>query len=99
MDDSDFPRTPDRPVKLLGTRVRYQRSVETSIGAHGPDFLGGSATQARFGHNLWLLPHRFPDVAHPGDRERLVEDFFSAANSIAFNTLADDVVSKLFSGP
>ena len=43
MDDSGFPRTPDRPVKLLGTRVRYQRSIETSIGARGPDFLGGSA--------------------------------------------------------
>ena len=42
MDDSGFPRTPDRPVKLLGTCVRYQ-SVETSIGACGPDFLGGSA--------------------------------------------------------
>ena len=36
--------TPDRPVKLLGTHVRYQRSVETTIDAHGPDFLGGSAT-------------------------------------------------------
>ena len=44
MDDSGFPWTPDRPVKLLGTRVRYQRSVETSIGTCGPDFLGGSAT-------------------------------------------------------
>ena len=30
--------------KLLGTCVRYLRSVETSIGARGPDFLGGSAT-------------------------------------------------------
>ena len=44
MDDLGFPRTPDRPVKLLGTRVRYQRSVETTIDARGPDFLGGSAT-------------------------------------------------------
>ena len=44
MDDSGFPRTPDRPVKLLGTCVRYLRSVETTIGARGPDFLGGSAT-------------------------------------------------------
>ena len=44
MDDSGFPRTPDRPVKLLGTRVRYQRSIETTIDARGPDFLGGSAT-------------------------------------------------------
>ena len=44
MDDLGFPRTPDRSVKLLGTRVRYSRSVETSIDARGPDFLGGSAT-------------------------------------------------------
>ena len=44
MDDSGFTRTPDRPVKLLGTHVRYQRSVETMIDAHGPDFLRGSAT-------------------------------------------------------
>ena len=44
VDDSGFPRTPDRPFKLLGTHVRYQRSVETTIGARGPDFLGDSAT-------------------------------------------------------
>ena len=44
VDDSGFLRTPDRPVKLLGTCVRYQRSVETTIDARGPDFLGGSAT-------------------------------------------------------
>ena len=44
VDDSGFPRTPDRLVKLLGTCVRYQRSVETTIDARGPNFLGGSAT-------------------------------------------------------
>ena len=44
MDDSGFSRTPDKPVKLLGTRVRYQRSIEIMIDAHGPNFLGGSAT-------------------------------------------------------
>ena len=44
MDDLGFSRTPDRPVKLLETHVRYQRSVETTINARGPDFLGGSAT-------------------------------------------------------
>ena len=44
VDDSGFLRTPDRPVKLLGTRVRYPRFVETTIGARGPDFSGGSAT-------------------------------------------------------
>ena len=46
VDDSGFPRTPDRPVELLGTRVRYPRSVKTTIGACGPDSLGGSATIA-----------------------------------------------------
>ena len=51
MDDSGFSRTPDIPVKLLGTCVHYLRSVETSIGAHGPDFLGGSATR------MFLLMH------------------------------------------
>ena len=58
-----------------------------------------AATQAHSGHNLRLLPHGFPDVAHPGEHKRLVEDFSSTANSIAFNTLTDDIVSKVFSGP
>ena len=44
VDDSGFPRTPDRPVELLGTRVRYLKSVKTTIGACGPNSLGGSAT-------------------------------------------------------
>ena len=44
VDDSGFPRTPDRPIELLGTRVRYPRSVKTMVGARGPDFLGGSTT-------------------------------------------------------
>ena len=40
--------------------------------------------QAHSGHELWFLPHGFLAAAHPGDHEGLVEDFFSAANSIAF---------------
>ena len=44
MDDLGFLRTPDRPVELLGTREHYLRSVKTTIGARGLDFLGGSAT-------------------------------------------------------
>ena len=44
MDDSGFPRIPDRPIELLGTHERYPRSGKTTIGARGPDFLGGSAT-------------------------------------------------------
>jgi len=58
-----------------------------------------TTTQARSGHNLWLLPHGFLDAVPPEDHERLIVEFFSATNSVAFNTLADDVVSKLFSGP
>ena len=58
-----------------------------------------AAAQACSGHNLWLLPHGFLDVAYPREHERLVEDFMSAANSIAFNTLADDIVGKVFSSP
>ena len=58
-----------------------------------------AAAQACSGHNLRLLPHGFLAVAHPGDHERLVEDFFSTANSVAFNTQANDIVSKVFSGP
>ena len=58
-----------------------------------------AAAQARSGHNLWLLPHGFPDAVHPGDHERLTKDFLSATDSVAFNTLADDIVGKVFSGP
>ena len=58
-----------------------------------------AAAQARSGQNLQLLPHGFLDAAYPGEQERLVEDFMSAANSIAFNTLADDIVGKVFLGP
>ena len=61
---------------------------------------GGATTlaiaQARSGHNLRLLPHGFPDAVPPEDHEHLIEEFFSVANSVAFNTSADNVVSKLF---
>ena len=55
-----------------------------------------AAVQAPSGHELWLLPHGFLDIACPGEHERLVEDFMSAANSVAFNTLSDDIVGKVF---
>ena len=58
-----------------------------------------AAAQARSGQNLQLLPHGFLDAAYPGEQERLVEDFMSAANSVAFNTLVDDIVGKVFLGP
>jgi hypothetical protein len=58
-----------------------------------------ATTQAHLGHNLWLLPHGFLDATYPREHERLVEDFMSATNSIAFNTLADDIVGEVFSSP
>jgi len=58
-----------------------------------------ATAQARSGHNLRLLPHGFPDAVPPKDHEHLIEELSSAASSVAFNTLADDVVSKLFFGP
>ena len=58
-----------------------------------------AAAQARSGHDLWLLPHGFPATKCPRDHERLVDDFFNAANSVAFNTQADDIVNKVFFGP
>ena len=50
---------------------------------HGAAIALASA-QSQYGHELRFLPHGFPTAAHPGDYERLVEDFFSAANPIAF---------------
>ena len=67
-------------------------------GVHHGAAMALAAAQARSGHNLRLLPHGFSDAAHPGEHERLVEDFSSAANYVAFNTLADDIISKVFSG-
>ena len=58
-----------------------------------------AAAQARSGQNLQLLPHGFLDAALPGEQERMVEDFMSAANSVAFNTLVDDMVGRVFLGP
>ena len=58
-----------------------------------------ATAQACSGQNLQLLPHGFLDATYPREQERLVEDFMSAANSIAFNTLADDIVGRVFLGP
>ena len=45
VDDSGFSRTPDRPVELLGTRVRYLRSVKDNDRCTWARFL------RRFYHN------------------------------------------------
>ena len=68
-------------------------------GVHNGAAMALAAVQARSGHNLWLLSHGFLDATYSREHERLVEDFMSAAKSIAFNTLADDIVGKVFSSP
>ena len=80
----DIPNR-DREVALHGVRHGATTALATA--------------QARLGHNRRLLPHGFPDAVPPEDHERLIDEFFSAASSVALNTLADDVVSKLFFGP
>ena len=86
------------PVIRLHDIPNHVREVALHDVHHGVATALATA-QARSGHNLWLLPHGFLDAVPPEDHERLTEEFFSAANSVAFNTLADDVVSKLFSSP
>ena len=58
-----------------------------------------SSAQTHSGHELRFLPHGFLAMVYPRDYERLVDDFFSAANSVAFISQADDIVAKVFSGP
>ena len=57
-----------------------------------------AAAQVHSGHDLRLLPRGAPATEYPGEYERLVEDFFDAANSIALTSQADDIVNKLFFG-
>ena len=53
-------------------------------GVHHGVAMALASAQAHSGHELQFVPHGFLVVAHPGDYEHLVEDFFSSANSIAF---------------
>ena len=49
-------------------------------GVHHGAAMALASVQAHSGHELRFLPHGFPAMAHPGDYEHLIEDFFSAAN-------------------
>ena len=86
------------PVVRLHDIPNHVREVALH-GVHHGAAMALAAAQVRSGHNLQLLPHGFPNAAYPGEHERLVEDFMSVANSVAFNTLVDDIVGKVFSGP
>ena len=86
------------PVVLLHDILNHVREVALHGVRHGAA-MALAAAQACSGHNLRLLPYGFLDTVHPGEHERLVEDFMNDADSVAFNTLADDIVDKVFSGP
>ena len=65
--------------------LNHVREVALRGVRHGAD-MALAAAQARFGHELRLLLHGFPATEHPRDHERLVKDFFDAANFVALAT-------------
>ena len=62
---------PNRVREVALHSVRHGAAVALAI------------AQACSGHELRLLPHGFLATKHPEDHERLVEDFFNAASSVA----------------
>ena len=52
VDDSGFPRTPDRLLESFGTRARRSEVFGTMMGACGPLNSGGSATVVHGEHTL-----------------------------------------------
>ena len=56
-----------------------------------------AAAQVHSGHDLRLLPRGALVTGYHRDYERLVEDFFDVANSVALTYQADDIVNKVFS--
>ena len=78
--------------------LNHGREVTLHGVCHGATMALASA-QAHSSHELRFLPHGFLAMAHPGDYERLIEDFFDAANSVIFISQADDIIAKVFFGP
>jgi hypothetical protein len=50
VDDSGFPRTPDRLHKFYGTHVQWLEVFKTITGTYGPHYLGGSTTLGQVVH-------------------------------------------------
>ena len=67
-------------------------------GIHHGASMALAAAQVHPSHNLRLLPRGASVTGYPKGYERLVEDFFDAANSVALTSQADDRVNKVFSG-
>jgi hypothetical protein len=57
VDDSGFPRTPDRLFKLCGSHVQQSEALRAMTGACGPYNLGGSTIAGIRAHTLDLLQH------------------------------------------
>ena len=75
------------PVVRLYDVLNRVREVALHSVRHGAA-MALAAAQARFGHELGLLPHGFPATEHPKDHECLVKDFFNATNSVALASQA-----------
>ena len=86
------------PVVRLHDIPNHVREVTLHGVSHGAA-MALAAAQAHSSYNLRLLPHGFLDAMYSREHECLVEDFMRATNSIDFNTLADDIVGKVFSSP
>ena len=73
------------PVVRLYDILNRVRDVALH-GVHHGATMALAAAEAHSGHELRLLPHGFLATEHPEDHERLVEDFFNVANSVALAT-------------
>jgi len=84
------------PVARLHDIPNHVREVALHGVRHGAA-MALAAVQVHSSHDHRLLPHGALVTGYPRDYERLVEDFFDAANSIALTSQADDIVNKVFS--
>ena len=84
------------PVVRLHDILNRVRDVALQ-GVHHGTAMALAAAQVYSNHDLRLLPHEALVTRYPGDYERLVEDFFDAANSVALTFQADDIVNRVFS--
>ena len=69
------------PVARLHDIPNHVREVALHGVRHGAA-MALAAAQVHSGHDLRLLPYEALVAKYPRDYERLVEDFFNAANSI-----------------
>ena len=84
------------PVARLHDILNRVREVALHGVRHGAA-MALAAAQVHPGHDLRLLPHGALVTGYPEGYERLVEDFFDAANFVALTSQADDTVNKVFS--